>query len=143
MKKEYVAGFCLSADGLDVALILKNRPAWQCGCWNGIGGGIEGGELPIDAMRREFEEETGVRVEGWKPFAVCTSAHDTVIHWFVAQTDDVYKIRTMTDERVQIFRSAGLPLICIYNINFLFDMAFRVLMGDVPGFEITERDLGY
>ena len=44
----------------DVALIRKNRPAWQKGKLNGIGGHIEQTDkTPYDAMVREFEEETG------------------------------------------------------------------------------------
>ena len=37
---EYVVGFMLSIDGEDVALIRKERPAWQKGRLNGIGGHI-------------------------------------------------------------------------------------------------------
>ena len=42
-----------------VALIRKQKPKWQAGLLNGVGGKIEDGETGVDAMRREFFEETG------------------------------------------------------------------------------------
>jgi len=57
-KHRYVLGFMFDRDYAEVALILKNRPAWQAGKWNGIGGKIEGDETPHAAMVREFTEET-------------------------------------------------------------------------------------
>ncbi len=50
----------LSPDYKQVALITKNKPSWQANKLNGIGGKIESGETPSEAMAREFEEETGV-----------------------------------------------------------------------------------
>ena len=58
VKDRYVLGFVFSLDASRVLLIWKNRPEWQKGKLNGIGGKIEEGELPIDAMKREFSEET-------------------------------------------------------------------------------------
>lgn len=58
--KSYVCGFAFSEDGDLVYLIEKKRPNWQLGCLNGIGGGVDIDEEPINAMVREFEEETGV-----------------------------------------------------------------------------------
>ena len=60
MVKRYVVGFLLNYDRTQVVLIRKNRPAWQAGHLNGVGGKIEMGETPIEAMTREFEEETGL-----------------------------------------------------------------------------------
>ena len=41
MKKKYVTGFLFN-DELDrVVLIHKNRPKWQSGMYNGVGGKIE------------------------------------------------------------------------------------------------------
>jgi hypothetical protein len=37
----YVAGLAFSEDGTRVALIRKNRPLWQIGFLNAIGGHIE------------------------------------------------------------------------------------------------------
>lgn len=56
---QYVLGIMFSEDEERVLAIWKNRPDWQAGKLNGIGGKIEDGETPIEAMRREFREETG------------------------------------------------------------------------------------
>jgi 8-oxo-dGTP diphosphatase len=62
----YVVGYLFSEDTLQVLLIRKNRPTWQAGRLNGVGGHIEPGESPEEAMCREFKEETGERYYRWK-----------------------------------------------------------------------------
>lgn len=61
-------GFALSEDGREVLLIRKDRPAWQAGRWNGIGGKVEPGEAPLAAMVREGLEEVG-QAFAWRPIA--------------------------------------------------------------------------
>lgn len=96
----YVLGFMFDSDGKYVALIRKNRPDWQAGRLNGIGGHIEDGELEHEAMRREFLEETGIDHENWIPFAHLYKVSKWVVYVFVAFTDNVVNVRTMTDEEV-------------------------------------------
>lgn len=56
---KYVVGFMFSEDSSKVALIRKNRPEWQKGLLNGIGGHCESSDKNNqDTMIREFEEET-------------------------------------------------------------------------------------
>lgn len=64
----YVCGFAFSPNRIDVAVILKNRPEFLAGKFNGIGGKIEHGEYVHDAMVREFKEEAGIDTEvtDWK-----------------------------------------------------------------------------
>jgi 8-oxo-dGTP diphosphatase len=59
----YVCGFMFSRDLKHVVLIKKNKPLWQEGMWNGVGGKVEEGEDWFNAMSREFLEETGVETE--------------------------------------------------------------------------------
>ena len=68
--KRMVLGFCFSDDKKSVVLIRKNRPVWQEGRFNGVGGKVEEGESDLDAMIREFREETGVETFAfdWRPF---------------------------------------------------------------------------
>jgi 8-oxo-dGTP diphosphatase len=98
----YVAGLLFTPDESiqlrnRVALIRKKRPEWQAGKLNGIGGHIEEGEAPSQAMRREFKEEAGAETE-WRHF--CTMATATwEVYWFVAF--DNVAIQSLTDEPVE------------------------------------------
>ena len=85
---DYVVGFAFSED--KVLLIRKNSPAWQAGKLNGVGGKIEDHDKePVDAMVREFEEETGIKTTkgDWKP--VCTMFEHNLfnVHVFKANID--------------------------------------------------------
>ncbi len=67
---EYVVGFAFDADLKEVALIRKKTPEWQAGLLNGLGGHVDEGETPEQAMVREFYEEGGVEtnVDHWVYF---------------------------------------------------------------------------
>jgi 8-oxo-dGTP pyrophosphatase MutT (NUDIX family) len=55
------------AGRLEVLLVHPGGPFWakkDAGAWSIPKGGIEEGEDPLDAARREFEEETGTRPTG-------------------------------------------------------------------------------
>jgi 8-oxo-dGTP diphosphatase len=69
--KRYCIGF-LFHNSNQVLLVNKTHPDWQVGLWNGVGGVIEEGEAPRDAMPREFMEETGIKMsaDDWTHF--CT-----------------------------------------------------------------------
>lgn len=78
--KRYVVGFVFEPGGHMVMLLRKNRPTWQAGYLNGIGGKVEEGEEPLAAMIREAEEEAGVPVCGWEHVATLSGHGFTV--WF-------------------------------------------------------------
>jgi 8-oxo-dGTP pyrophosphatase MutT (NUDIX family) len=56
-----VYGICQDADG---RVLLTRAAPWLtiAGQWFLPGGGIDHGESPMDALRREFAEETGLHV---------------------------------------------------------------------------------
>src|SRR4051812_29135338 len=98
----YVAGFLFRKSGCEVALIRKNKPDWQKGFWNGIGGKVEPGETAYQAMRREFREEAGADINAWREFC-CLTCDDgkARIHFFTAFiSEGPSSVRTMTDEPV-------------------------------------------
>lgn len=61
----YVLGFAFNKSREYVLLIRKEKPEWQRGKLNGIGGKIEPNESGHQAMRREFREETGIDCDRW------------------------------------------------------------------------------
>lgn len=44
----------------NVLLVLKDKPAWQKGRLNLVGGKVEPGETPVQAAVRELKEESGL-----------------------------------------------------------------------------------
>ena len=117
-----VCGFMFSEDGLSVALIRKNRPEWQAGKYNGIGGHIEEGELYIEAIRREFEEETLLKYDGWELFTMGESSTARV-GFYRAFTDSVNFVQSATDEKVKIFKLSELPDKLVPNLRWLIPLA--------------------
>lgn len=115
---QYVLGFAFSRNKRDVLLIKKQKPEWQSGLYNGIGGKInEPNEAPIDAMKREFKEETGIFISqrtfmettgtpsfyGWEQFATIYVNEHTV-HCFRAYTNLIYQCTTNEIEEVSIHK---------------------------------------
>ncbi len=115
---KFVMGFLFDGQG-NVALIEKNRPDWQKGCLNGIGGQIEKGEKPLQAMVREFEEEAGPEIT-WRQF--CTLKGDGYrLYCFTSK--DKAEISTKTDEKVGWYAVANLPANLVANSRWLIPMA--------------------
>ena len=103
-----VCGFMFSPDRSSVALIRKNRPEFQAGKLNGIGGKIEPHEHPLRAMVREFFEETGVRTEmyDWIRFIELDSPDWKVT--FYKSFGDLSELQSMTDEKIEIINVKSL-----------------------------------
>lgn len=111
MKTLYSVGFAVSLDGQKVLLLEKGRPVALKGKWMGVGGHIEEGETPFDAIVRESKEEADLDLLAWDRLCV-VEREDATIYMHAAFTD-LSQARTMTDEPVEIFdwdEVDGLPL---------------------------------
>ena len=99
---EYSVGFV--HNDFDVALIRKNRPDWQAGLLNGIGGKIEKGESPLEAMIRECKEEAGRFVGPWNHFLTLegTTARVFCFAVYDEDNDHIYKLETQPHETEEI-----------------------------------------
>jgi len=122
---KYVCGFCFSEDYSQVVLILKKRPSWQEGLLNGVGGKIEPGESPYQAMVREFKEETSVFLTNWDEYLEYTG-ENFKIHFFKIFTDKYHLVESATDESVMILPVDKLySLNTIPNLKWLIPLAFE------------------
>jgi 8-oxo-dGTP diphosphatase len=96
----------IMSDGARVALIQKRRPLWMAGRLNGIGGKIEVEETPIEAMAREFGEETGVRLppDVWALKLILEVNRENTVNFFVVLVPPnlIDALRTTEDEIVMI-----------------------------------------
>ena len=101
--KTYVMGLLIDTETNRVALIRKNRPAWQAGRLNAVGGKVEAGEWPIDAMRREFREETGAQVNDWQHIATVLDFTGSIyVYRHFDTTGLIDQVMTATDEAVEV-----------------------------------------
>src|SRR4051794_18101042 len=109
--QQYVCGFLFSPDRSRVLLIRKRRPAWQAGKLNGVGGKLEPGETPLQAMRREFREEAGIELPEWQHVLTLSGADDAgsgrgwAGHFFRA-FGDLSCVRATTDEALEVHETA-------------------------------------
>lgn len=129
--KEYVAGFIFDLMGNRVLLIRKTKPAWQAGLYNGIGGKIEPGETPLQAIKREIKEEVNLDINTWKHYCclegdVCLdTGKGWKVHWFYTFTNKIANFKNNTDEIAEIFNVKLLPEDLIPNIPYLMHMALN------------------
>lgn len=105
----YSMGFAVSLDGTQVVLLEKGRPAFLKGQWIGVGGHIEEGETPLQAMVREAKEEADLDVADWTYLDVVGQSetpgapkNSALIHMFVARTD-ISRAQALTEERIAVF----------------------------------------
>lgn len=127
----YVVGFMFNPERTHVALIRKNKPKWQAGLLNGIGGKIEDFDTsPKAAMIREFEEEAGVTTE-WKSYAAMLGP-DWSVECF-ATHGDLSELVSKTDEKIEVSDVANLlRRDMIENLPWLIAMAVDFLEDGRP-----------
>jgi len=140
---EYCAGFLFDLDLRRVALVKKSKPAWMKDKWNAIGGHVEPGETPVQAMRREFLEEAGLDVSDWRRFATL-NAGDSIIHFFYTHQDHdkVRRLNEVSDtgEPIRTFDVVNLLNIPrIVNLSWLIPMAVYMGSERADSFQITEE----
>lgn len=63
--KEWVLTFLFDGSKQNVLLIKKERPEFQKGLLNGIGGSVEPYETYVDAAVRELKEEANIDISGF------------------------------------------------------------------------------
>jgi 8-oxo-dGTP diphosphatase len=121
-RKEYVLGFALTPDKEKVLLITKNRPVWQEGLLNGIGGKVE--EYDKDAhhaISREFMEETGITIppEHWNKYGVMEGKY-FYVSLFWCFSEQLHTAQSITDE-----------IVSLEEIQYLLEKKFKVCIPNL------------
>lgn len=143
----YVCGFVFSPDKKLVALIEKQKPKWQKGKWNGIGGKVEPeDESDAHTMTREYKEETGLYCS-WNCWTeiVTLRGDDWECVFFYHITPLVVRVKSMEKEHVAIHPTDSLPKNVIFNLNWLIPLAMdeNVMKPlGIRGIPLTEAELG-
>jgi len=132
----YCLGFMFNENKTDVLLIEKQKPAWQAGKFNGIGGKLEfydvitSGkygkrapqemEKPLDAMYREFKEETGLGFKDWR-YVVTMRGADWCVYVFTAVTDQVFYCESKESEQVAL-----LPITELDKYDYISNLSWLI-----------------
>lgn len=130
--KRYVVGFLFSEDLSEVLLVHKNRPEFQVGKLNGIGGGVEPNETVQQAQSRELQEESGVWIEPTQWFHFANMTLDKGLHVsFLAAVREEGSLepQTMTDESVHWTNAQFLPDNALQDLRFLVPLAQQIVAG--------------
>lgn len=126
--KHYVVGLAFNAAADQLVVIRKNRPNWQAGKLNGPGGLIEPGETPLQAIQREFREETGVDISAssWTHFATLQdglaiidifSCFNDLSLGATTRTDEPVLLLPLSDPRLQREGVPDLPVMLTHALN--------------------------
>lgn len=134
--KSYVLGFAFDPKEKSVLLLSKNRPEWQRGHLNGVGGSIEGDETPIQAMEREWGEEIYASPASWRLFARL-SGKDWECYCFRASVEISGASAVEDEDIMEVNLENRLPSSIIPNLSWLIPMARMINRRDWP-FEIRE-----
>lgn len=120
IKTNYVVGFLYNNSLSHVVLIEKQKPQWQQGKLNGVGGHIEKDETSYEAMEREFKEEAGTTVKNWKLSVTLTSTTWRI--FFFWATGSIRLVSTQTNEKIEIVSVRSLPSNIIPNLLWLIPL---------------------
>lgn len=136
----YVAGLMFDCYN-NVALILKNKPAWQKDKYNAIGGKIESTDAsPKEAMIREFLEETGFQTKesDWKSF-LTLAGNEFQVEFFCSFQGAMPSLRTMESEPICILDRDRVTVDnSLSNLQWIIPMALTHNRDSANAFYVQE-----
>ena len=101
----------LVRDGL--VLLAHRHPSrrWYPDCWDLVGGHVELGELPHEAVTRECLEELGVHIHEPQPIIILVTDPTLDVHAFLVTRWDGEPVNAAPEEHDDLrwFRSSDLP----------------------------------
>lgn len=101
----YTLGFIRYED--EILMINRMKQPWK-GCWNGVGGKLEPNESLSESMKREIEEETGIRVQPkdiiYKGKMTWSPNDGSYLHIFLIDVKEKIKTPIQTEEGILDWR---------------------------------------
>ena len=131
---KYVLGFIFDSSLEKVLLIKKERPDWQKGKYNGVGGKIEKKETPKQAMTREALEETDLLIakKDWIPVGIKKGKEWSVEIFTTVYPQNLKNAKSMTDEKIYWVNIDQLPEKSISNLAWLIPLCLDKIKTGIP-----------
>ena len=132
METKEITQYCLGFGYYNdcVVLIKKERPKWQKGFLNGVGGKLEKNETALEAMIREFFEETGqmTTADQWIHAGelIDPSLTDASVHIFICKLTG-YQFRSIYLNGSPEGSGEDLVILNVYLQAFLYHQSKKML----------------
>ncbi len=139
---KFVLAFIFDQTFEHVLLMHKNRPEWQKGKINGLGGKVEEGESALNCVHREVKEESGLQIEAgdWVKCGVMYSDSFTMDVFGCAYKGNPSDAQTLEDEPIEWFSVNSLPKNTINNLQWLMNITLdKVKNEDIEDFEVKYK----
>ncbi len=139
---EFTVGFIFTQNLEEVLLILKDRPSWQAGLWNGVGGKLEKNETLRAGISREVKEETDIQIteESWKIVGTLTGK-EWKVTIFTTTLDNPLPPTQKTSEKPAWHHCAHLPTNLIPNLAIIIPACLHTLTtNNPPTLRLTYHD---
>lgn len=126
--------FIFTPDFRQVLLIQKNRPTWQAGLINGLGGKCEPGEDALLCVSREVYEEANLAIypEQWTYVSQILWAKWQVDIFATVFAGHMNQAQAQTDEAVAWYSLNQLPENVMSNLRWLIPLAVDVMTKENP-----------
>lgn len=142
--KKYTLGFVFNKNLDHVLLMHKNRPDWQAGKINGLGGKLEEGEDGVSCIQREVKEESGLDIEkdNWVYAGVLYSESFHMEVLCSTHEGNMEDAKTLEDEEIEWFQIESLPKNTIDNLYWLVHITLdKIKNNKVETFNVRYFDL--
>jgi 8-oxo-dGTP pyrophosphatase MutT (NUDIX family) len=127
-----IAVAALVRDGLVLLVHRHPRRRWYPDCWDLVGGHVEMGESPHDAVIRECVEELDVRVHDPQPFPMTFDNPDLDVRAFLVTRWDGEPVNAAPDEHDDLrwFRPTDLAGLTLADPASLSSIVRAVELAD-------------
>ena len=113
-------------DNKEILLLKKNKPDWQKGLYNGIGGKVELNTTPLETIIKKCQEELGVNISNWIELDSEISSSGVEIVYFLTTLNEgeIKKLQSQTDERAELFSINNLPTNILQDLKIQIERQF-------------------
>lgn len=122
--QSFTVGFIFDRALGHVLLVHKQRPAWQHGKLNGVGGKYEGTETAAECIARETKEETSLTIlpTDWLYVGTIHQGEGTAGVLATCYTDALTDAVAADHENIEWFPVVALPHNVIPNLRWLIPL---------------------